>query len=197
MHEYLARIVRLTLSPTHWILFVRHRIKNLNIFQRMYEFINVFTTQTFCSFWNSISRWMSHSRSQAFNNKLFEIFGCLLCKQWLQQRLPYWADITRMSKFIRISSSFTSNGSDWFKNKLRHVLNQYNPTNRTNQNQPWRALAKFSRALYRLHVLPLNFNWFVESLACLWLARVITLVLVLLHSVENRYKNATSYKSRS
>lgn len=37
MHEYLTRIVRLTLSPTHWILFVRHGIKNLNIFQRVYS----------------------------------------------------------------------------------------------------------------------------------------------------------------
>lgn len=133
MHEYLTRIVRLTLIPTHWILFVRHGIKILNIFQRMYEFI--FTTQPFCSFWNLISLWMLHSRSQAFNNNFFEIFGCLLCKQWHQQRLPYWADITRMSKFIRISSSFTSNGCDWFKKKIA-THSQPIWTNKPNQPEP-------------------------------------------------------------
>lgn len=53
-----------------------------------------------------------------------------------EQRLPYSrADITRVSKFIRISSSLHPTVVTGSKKKLRHVLNQYEPTNRTNQSQ--------------------------------------------------------------
>ena len=45
---------------------------------------------------------------------------------------------------------------------------------------------EFSRALRQLHVITRSFDWFTGLSASLWLARVITLVLDLLHSIEDR-----------
>ena len=46
----------------------------------------------------------------------------------------------------------------------------------------------FSRALRQLHVITRSFDWFTGFSASLWLARDITLVLVLQHSIEDHSK---------
>ena len=44
----------------------------------------------------------------------------------------------------------------------------------------------FSRASRQVHAISSSFDWFTYCLCCLWLARVITMVLVLRLSIEKK-----------
>ena len=87
-----------------------------------------------------------------------------------------------VSKVTRVCFGFALLRSLIGSKNLRHFLNQSDA--KLKPIVTWSRA--FSRAWRRLHVFALSSDWFLVLFRLLWLTRVITLVLVLLHSLKNR-----------